>query len=479
MEVKEAGRIVIAKPVPSKPTCSNFGSFSDLLAGAINSSPTNARPETAVTAIRPKTVRFKPATTPAPVGVVSSQAEISGVAMCCPSDKVDKVLNSDSKSTVLYKPLAKVVSKTTFSMLANLGNSNISHQQALAQVEARVQTPNPFKSNFRSDLSLTFQPNFSSQAEREKTTEPSNIALENTEGGQKSLPPTSSVDRPSYDGYNWRKYGQKQVKGSEYPRSYYKCTHPNCQVKKKVERSLDGQIAEIVYKGEHNHSKPQPLKRNASGGQGQGFVSDGIVQETNNAPSWSNKLNERIEGSEGRIENQNEVGLSTHSTYSGKAPPCYDHVGGRAVNTGLGTPEHSCGLSGDCEDGSKGLEAEDDEPKSKRRKNENEPGMSGEGVQDPPAVVQNSPDPEIIGDGFRWRKYGQKVVKGNPYPSQDISYLEETEVEKHLAFPSLEMGSLESEGLVEIASILVGLLQYWLHEFYYLNLLKIVGDNYK
>ncbi|XP_028091906.1 WRKY transcription factor 44-like isoform X2 [Camellia sinensis] len=369
MEVKEAERIVIAKPVPSKPTCSNFGSFSDLLAGAINSSPTKARPETAVTAIRPKTVRFKPATTRAPVAVVSSQ-----------------------------------------------GNSNISHQQALAQVEARVQTPNPFKSNFRSDLSLTFQPNFSSQAEREKTTEPSNIALENTEGGQKSLPPTSSVDRPSYDGYNWRKYGQKQVKGSEYPRSYYKCTHPNCQVKKKVERSLDGQIAEIVYKGEHNHSKPQPLKRNASGGQGQGFVSDGIVQETNNAPSWSNKLNERIEGFEGRIENQNEVGLSTHSTYSGKAPPSYDHVGGRAVNTGLGTPEHSCGLSGDCEDGSKGLEAEDDEPKSKRRKNENELGMSGEGVQDPPAVVQNSPDPEIIGDGFRWRKYGQKVVKGNPYP---------------------------------------------------------------
>ncbi|KAF5936254.1 hypothetical protein HYC85_027383 [Camellia sinensis] len=33
----------------------------------------------------------------------------------------------------------------------------------------------------------------------------------------------------------------------------------------------------------------------------------------------------------------------------------------------------------------------------------------------------------------------------------DISHLEETEVEKHLAFPSLEMSSLEPEGLVEIA----------------------------
>ena len=73
--------------------------------------------------------------------------------------------------------------------------------------------------------------------------------------------PSSSEDRPSYDGYNWRKYGQKQVKGSEYPRSYYKCTHPSCPMKKKVERSFDGQIAEIVYKGEHNHPKPQPPKR--------------------------------------------------------------------------------------------------------------------------------------------------------------------------------------------------------------------------
>nr|QCV57298.1 WRKY transcription factor [Fagopyrum tataricum] len=63
------------------------------------------------------------------------------------------------------------------------------------------------------------------------------------------------------DGYKWRKYGQKQVKGSEYPRSYYKCTHPTCLVKKKVERSHDGQITEIIYNGDHNHSKSQPSRR--------------------------------------------------------------------------------------------------------------------------------------------------------------------------------------------------------------------------
>lgn len=70
--------------------------------------------------------------------------------------------------------------------------------------------------------------------------------------------------RRSEDGYNWRKYGQKQVKGSENPRSYYKCTYPNCPTKKKVERALDGQITEIVYKGSHNHPKPQSTRRSSS-----------------------------------------------------------------------------------------------------------------------------------------------------------------------------------------------------------------------
>ncbi|KAK7256375.1 hypothetical protein RIF29_29818 [Crotalaria pallida] len=43
------------------------------------------------------------------------------------------------------------------------------------------------------------------------------------------------AERAADDGYNWRKYGQKLVKGSEFPRSYYKCTHLNCEVKKLFE----------------------------------------------------------------------------------------------------------------------------------------------------------------------------------------------------------------------------------------------------
>ena len=77
----------------------------------------------------------------------------------------------------------------------------------------------------------------------------------------------SSSNTKLEDGYNWRKYGQKQVKGSENPRSYYKCTYHSCSMKKKVERSLaDGRITQIVYKGAHNHPKPLSTRRNSSGG---------------------------------------------------------------------------------------------------------------------------------------------------------------------------------------------------------------------
>lgn len=64
-------------------------------------------------------------------------------------------------------------------------------------------------------------------------------------------------DKPVDDGYNWRKYGQKLVKGNKFTRSYYKCTYPNCQAKKQVERSHDGCKTDINYLGDHYHQKPQ------------------------------------------------------------------------------------------------------------------------------------------------------------------------------------------------------------------------------
>ncbi|KAG6517616.1 probable WRKY transcription factor 43 [Zingiber officinale] len=61
------------------------------------------------------------------------------------------------------------------------------------------------------------------------------------------------------DGYRWRKYGQKAVKNNKFPRSYYRCTHQDCNVKKQVQRlSKDENIVVTTYEGTHTHPIEKP-----------------------------------------------------------------------------------------------------------------------------------------------------------------------------------------------------------------------------
>ncbi|KAL6185295.1 hypothetical protein ACLB2K_041429 [Fragaria x ananassa] len=66
------------------------------------------------------------------------------------------------------------------------------------------------------------------------------------------------ADIPS-DDFSWRKYGQKPIKGSPYPRGYYKCSSVRgCPARKHVERAQDDPTMLIVtYEAEHRHPHPQ------------------------------------------------------------------------------------------------------------------------------------------------------------------------------------------------------------------------------
>uniref|UniRef100_A0A2P2KF72 WRKY transcription factor n=2 Tax=Rhizophora mucronata TaxID=61149 RepID=A0A2P2KF72_RHIMU len=68
----------------------------------------------------------------------------------------------------------------------------------------------------------------------------------------------NGLEGPHDYGYNWRKYGQKDILGAKYPRSYYRCTHrntQNCWATKQVQRSdEDPTVYEVTYRGAHTCS---------------------------------------------------------------------------------------------------------------------------------------------------------------------------------------------------------------------------------
>ncbi|KAK1370310.1 WRKY domain-containing protein [Heracleum sosnowskyi] len=83
--------------------------------------------------------------------------------------------------------------------------------------------------------------------------------------------PTPANSKPTgeivpSDLWAWRKYGQKPIKGSPYPRGYYRCSSSKgCSARKQVERSrTDSNMLVITYTSEHNH--PWPTQRNALAG---------------------------------------------------------------------------------------------------------------------------------------------------------------------------------------------------------------------
>ncbi|KAG5546785.1 hypothetical protein RHGRI_018830 [Rhododendron griersonianum] len=229
---------------------------------------------------------------------------------------------------------------------------------------------------------------------------------------------------PTKDGYNWRKYGQKQVKGSEYPRSYFKCTHTNCPVKKKVEQARDGQITKIIYKGTHNHAIPTPNRRLAIGSDLQLDIDDQSEAHTvaDGDPRWTTVQN----GTTGGACEWRQHNLEVASSVSRGAEYCNTPTNGTHSESGEAVDACST-FSNDEEEDNRGTrgstsldyDGEGDESESKKRKMEayaTEMSGATRALREPRVVVQTTSEVDILDDGYRWRKYGQKVVKGNPNP---------------------------------------------------------------
>ncbi|CAM0950455.1 unnamed protein product [Alopecurus aequalis] len=82
---------------------------------------------------------------------------------------------------------------------------------------------------------------------------------------------------PDYDGHQWRKYGQKNINGSQHARSYYRCTYTerNCPATKTVQQQdkvsgnystdADGdQVAKytVVYYNDHTCKASDGMSNN-------------------------------------------------------------------------------------------------------------------------------------------------------------------------------------------------------------------------
>ncbi|XP_044485443.1 WRKY transcription factor 22-like isoform X2 [Mangifera indica] len=94
-----------------------------------------------------------------------------------------------------------------------------------------------------------------------------------------------TADGLSSDMWAWRKYGQKPIKGSPYPRSYYRCSSSKgCLARKQVERSsTNPSVFIITYSAEHNHS--HPTRRSSLAGSTRSKSSTQRIPAMNNEPT--------------------------------------------------------------------------------------------------------------------------------------------------------------------------------------------------
>ncbi|KAH7860230.1 hypothetical protein Vadar_011033 [Vaccinium darrowii] len=338
-----------------------------------------------------------------------------------PGDKNDDFFEDISTSSFAFKPVAESGTPLFSCHTSNITSTSIP-QQNFTGIEVSLLPESSLWSQNTEPARVESQNGTDSSR---KDAEHSPSEQQDEESDQIGDGDTIMVGSgPSGDGYNWRKYGQKQVKGSEYPRSYFKCTHTNCLVKKMVERAHDGQITKIVYKGAHNHTKPTPNPRLAIGSDLQLDIDykTGAQIGADGDPRWMTAQSGTTGGAREWRQDNREVtsSISVAAEYC-NAPKNGTHFeSGEAVD-GRSTfsnedEDDDCGTHGSL---SLDYDGEGDDSESKKRKLEayaTEMSGATRALREPRVVVQTTSEVDLLDDGYRWRKYGQKVVKGNPNP---------------------------------------------------------------
>ncbi|XP_028079096.1 probable WRKY transcription factor 32 [Camellia sinensis] len=280
----------------------------------------------------------------------------------------------------------------------------VSHQQAVSVTTqaAQVQSQNQLQSHGCPTSSPELSPNSATQSlssapsptlidqKLSPVTNASSACMAEMEPQNSSDRKTLSAVRvartPSIDGFNWRKYGQKQVKSPQGSRSYYKCTYSDCYAKKIECCDHSNLVIEIISKGQHNHDPPRRINCTRES-------RPVLSSEPNTTAHPVRKLNDSDPSTSSR-----ELIQETQALPEAKKQNSSDSDGTAEIDI---KEEHV------------------DEPEPKRRVKKSNSAYSDSLLKPgkkPKFVVHAAGDVGISGDGYRWRKYGQKMVKGNPHP---------------------------------------------------------------
>lgn len=130
---------------------------------------------------------------------------------------------------------------------------------------------------------------------------------------QVQVPLGTGAEGPLADGYSWRKYGQKDILGANFPRAYYRCTYRHsqgCLATKQVQKSdEDSSLLQVTYKGRHTCKQGSELTA--------GVVVFGNEEKRQKKGSFEPKQEERIQ--EQKVENVISFGTSLKTEEMGRS----------------------------------------------------------------------------------------------------------------------------------------------------------------